>query len=757
VVVGLCAAIIGPNPDILLGDRGSDCATAANNGSRAAVQVCRLEYQRTQDPMTGVLLAEALRMDGDLAAAKQTATQLLATPARSDALQILGQIARKERRNDDALTALEQARALHRIEQRPKQLARDDAALAMVQTSRSEFAEALQLVDECITEAQLDGDKSLQCTCHLAAAKALIRVGYWSAAEQELEIARPLATSDRQRSDLEYQRGSCAQDRGHHASAIAQFESALRLRKGSPDILWTINTDLNLAYSLAEQGKFADAQRYFEDATLLDSNHKKQPARTWVAARIAYREHELPRATSLIEKYFQLLGGEDPDDRDDKIDVATLGAQVELDKGDLKRAEFWARRGVEQAELVRGAQSTLELRPWVLAKRRAPYELLFTALARSHRVEDAAMAFDQWQGRTVQDALARPRPPASLDYRSMADQVTRLDRWLHVASQAAFARAPDRDSVLSTMRGSDLLALIVANDEVWRLTANHGPPRLERLGALADVKELADEFSGHATNVELASRLGALLLPDDAFQATREVLHVLVDGRLAGLPVAALRRGATPLIAMRPIVRVLRLPETLCVHVNRSGHTTVLADPDGKSPSMRTEAEEVAGLLHTTSETGAAATKDALSAAANDAVLHVAAHGTIGMDGAAIVLADGEMSALEISYRQLAPSLAVLSACAAASSDDFDFELAGSLAAGFLGAGSQHVVATLRSITDNGAPEITTRFYLAGGVADPARALAAVQSALAKTDNVDWPYFAVFGPDVCPEGAPDRQ
>jgi CHAT domain-containing protein len=199
-------------------------------------------------------------------------------------------------------------------------------------------------------------------------------------------------------------------------------------------------------------------------------------------------------------------------------------------------------------------------------------------------------------------------------------------------------------------------------------------------------------------------------------------------------------------------VRVLRLPETRCVHVARSGHATVLGAPDAKIPKARTEAEQVAELLHTTSKTGAAATKDALFAARNDAVLHVAAHGVVGMDGAAIVLADGEVSALEISARQVAPLLTVLTACDAATSEDS--ELAGSLAAGFLGAGSQHVVATLRPISDAGAPEISMKFYSAEGVADPARALAAVQAELAKTSNTDWPNIAVFGPDVCPEDAP---
>src|SRR6185295_1203508 len=102
---------------------------------------------------------------------------------------------------------------------------------------------------------------------------------------------------------------------------------------------------------------------------------------------------------------------------------------IALERNDLEDAERWARRGVALAERIRGMQSVLELRPWVLAKRRAPYELLFVALARRQQIEAAVLVFDTWQARTMQDALATPRPPASLDYRGTADQVTRLGRW----------------------------------------------------------------------------------------------------------------------------------------------------------------------------------------------------------------------------------------------------------------------------------------------------------------------------------------
>lgn len=754
MVVCLCAAIIGRRSDVSLIDREDDCAAAVHHGRTDAAQVCQLEYRRTQDPTTGVHLAEALNKEGDRANAKRFASQLLTTPARSDALQLLGWIALVETRLDDAVTALETARQLHRAQDRSRELAIDDAMLASVRTQRSLFVEALRLLDECITFAD---DASTKFYCHTIAARTLIKLGYLLAAEKEIESATSLATNDEARINLEYQRGNLEQESGHHALAITRFKKVLLQSERSPNVTRILNTELNLAYSLAEQGKvdkaqIAEAKLHLKNATLLDSDHEKEKERTWVAAQIAYRQGDLPTAASLTEQYFELLDPDDSVDRDDRIDVATLRARIELERGDLERAERFARRGVEQAERVRSTQSTIEVRPWVLEKRRTPYELLFTALARSGQVEAAAMAFDEWQGRTVQDALARPRPPALLDYRGMADQITRLGEWLRVASRAAFARSPDREAVLHTMQGIDLLALIVADGDVWSLTASHGPLHLSKIGSLTEIQDLVDQFRGHPTCVELGSRLGALLLPDDAFRETREVLHVLVDGKLKGLPVAALRRGASPLIAMRPIVRVLRLPETRCVHVTRSGHATVLGAPDAKIPNARTEAEQVAELLHTTSQTGAAATKDALFAAKNDAVLHVAAHGMVGMDGAAIVLADGEVSALEISARQLAPSLAVLTACDAATSEDS--ELAGSLASGFLGAGSQHVVATLRPISDTGALEISTRFYRAGGVADPARALATVQAELAKTSNTDWPNIAVFGPDVCSEDAP---
>jgi CHAT domain-containing protein len=63
--------------------------------------------------------------------------------------------------------------------------------------------------------------------------------------------------------------------------------------------------------------------------------------------------------------------------------------------------------------------------------------------------------------------------------------------------------------------------------------------------------------------------------------------------------------------------------------------------------------------------------------------------------------------------------------------------------------GSERVVATLRLVSDAGALELTRRFYDAQGARDPVRALARIQTELARSDDKEWPNFAVFGKHVC--------
>lgn len=760
-VVGLCglsAAIFGRRFETGVVDREPRCADISRTEvADTVVRVCRQEFQSTKNPKTGALLAHALsKQDDSVEEARRIATSLLTTAARADSLRVLGTIAHKEEKLDDAVVLLEEARFLHRFLQEPLGLSIADAVLSYVRSDRSEYAESLRLLDECLEQAKLISDRLQEWLCRTVAARTLVALGYFAAADAEAKKAEPLAITLENKIDLDYQFGNLAQESGHHDEASARFEKVLQNSEHSSNVSRTIIAEENLAYSLAEIGEVAEAQKHLDNATRLDRDHKNKPDLTWTGAQIAFKQGDLAAAASLTESYFELLEVGDDVNRDDHIDVESLRARIELARKDLSRAELWARRGVLDAERVRRKQSALELRPWVLTKRRAPYELQFVALARQGQVDEAALAFDRWQGRTVQDALARPRPPASIHLSDIADQITRLGPWIAAVSNAPFARDADTQSVLRTMPEIDLFALIVANDEVWRLTANHGPPRLSVVGPWTEIDERVRDLSSHPNNVAQAAALGALLLPDDTFRATSESLHVVLDGRLAELPVAALRQGTTPLIAFRPIIRHLRLPETRCARVTRSGNATVLGDPRGDLPGARIEAEQIAGLLHTTSKTGAAATKTALFAAENDAVLHVATHLAPGVDGPALELADSDVSALEILARRRAPSLVVLSSCDAVAKKPGDNELASSLIASFLASGSQHVVATLLSVEDQYALDVMKGFYRADGVRSPARALQAAQLELLGTDNKAWPQFTVFGPDVCLEDAPDH-
>ena len=65
----------------------------------------------------------------------------------------------------------------------------------------------------------------------------------------------------------------------------------------------------------------------------------------------------------------------------------------------------------------------------------------------------------------------------------------------------------------------------------------------------------------------------------------------------------------------------------------------------------------------------------------------------------------------------------------------------GSLAAAFLAAGSETVIATERPVDDAITNQFVRRFYEAGGAQDPIGALARAQLELSKDGLTDWTAF----------------
>jgi tetratricopeptide (TPR) repeat protein len=737
-----------------------DCAHAVREGNDGlAVIVCEREYRSTQDPATGAKLANALRRTGRREAASALANTLLATSARSDALQVLGRIESREGLLDAGRRKLESARELHVAENRPEALAVDDHEIASTFRLQKRFAEALRALDACITESRQANDRVMEGYCHLTSGLVLGEVGYFEGAREELAHAEPLFVMPRDLAPLAIERGALDQNYGlegplsrtYNAQAVVEFERASQYASVAALTKVKRQAELNLVYSLAEIGRTDEAAQHLETARLLDPDNSDATDRTLLEARIAYRRGDFALATSINTRIYK-----DLTDLDDRLRVCVMQAKIGLATGDLEGTMTWATRGVEVVDDMHRTLSAIELRPWMLSMRRQPHELLFTALARAHRFDDALVAFDQWQGRTLLDEMAHEKSTQPTNLRDAAMHTEELHRLFPVLSNVPFMKTLGRDALMAALRNVDLVAVLVANSEVWRITAHHGRLDMVDVGKLEALQPSLDKFEATPTTptgVELAGTLGAQLLGDDAFRDTDETLFVLLDGPITGVPIAALRARGRPLAAMRPIVRAPRLSEVGCMPaLSGNRRTVVIADAHGDLPVARREANEIAAMFGVRPAIGAAATRDALFSAAKDDVLHVATHASVVHGEGSLDLYPEPVSALEISARRGGPALVVLSACASAAANDG--ELATALVTAFLASGSPQVIGTLHSVSDGGAGEVTSGFYRNGGITDPARALAKTQAALAQTPNVDWPNFVLFGRDTCRKELP---
>jgi hypothetical protein len=478
------------------------------------------------------------------------------------------------------------------------------------------------------------------------------------------------------------------------------------------------------------------------------------PRRRTVEARIAFRRGDRATAARLAE---EALGALEQDEHDERYEVEALRAEIALRAGELADAEAWARKAVADVEQLRARQPALQVRTWVMAHRWEPYELLFASLARRGDAAGALIAFERWQGRAVLDQLAASsggaleaglpdaglgadEPPALRELHGLESLVTSLQ------DSPLAAPAPDAQ-ILGAARAASLLVLVIADGELWRISADGGRLEVASAGAFAAIERRLDRFRTRPGDAALAEELGALLVPPAlvARGANDRVLHVILDERedsLAQLPVAALRVSSRSLVAARPIVRSVRPSDVGCEPPpGPPRRAVVIADAAGNLPGARREAEEIAPRLGATAAVGAQASRSALLRAAAGDLLHVAIHAKVGELGGVLELADGPVSALEIAGQRRAPGRVVLAACASGAAEPATY----SMAMAFLAAGARQVIATLRDVDDAAAARLTRELY-SGEVTDLARALARLQ---ASTGNEEWLKFAAFGRATC--------
>ncbi len=705
-----------------------DVAARANDAT--TILVCQDEYVRTNDPQVGSELANALRRTGKRREAETVARELLATPAQADALYTLGKIAIDEDRRDDAERALRRASELHRKLARWADSATDLQALAGVS---NDFVDQLVGFDQAVSDARRGGDARIEAYCHLSAADILSTIGARSGALGELERAGPLLSDAADLLQLELARGNVYQNLGNHALAAAAFERARVRAEAVTSARFARSARLNLAYSLVESGRLADAAVELQAASALDPDDQQLTIRLALEAQIARRGGDLVRAAELIDR---AIAAADKDDTEDLLDGDVDRAEIALERGELATAEQSARRAIGRIEALRSTRPPIELRSWMLTERRIPYELLFVTLARRGDAAGALVVFDRYRGLGVLAGLVHgdgdgaPAPgPSGLA--GLAFPVAELARGFSSLQASTLATPAPEAATLDAVRAASLLVLVVAHGELWRITAEAGRLQIAPLGQLEALRPRLDQLRATPGDRTIAAALGDLLVPAELARPSERVLHVVLDDPLAWLPVAALRVGGRRLIAARPIVRAARPSDLGCA-----------ARPQG--PARVVMIGEAGDLAARGAAVSPGATRASLFGAAPGDLLHVTARIERDALGDALVLHDGRVRALEIAGHSASAARVVLAEGDTGSTGTTPLAMA------FLAGGADQVIAAVRPVSRAMTERLTEQLVRADAP-DLVRALARLQAAEDRSGEADdqWLGFAAFGRATC--------
>lgn len=729
------ALVVGISPTVWERVHSLDCGTAVHDARLSeAVQICRRDYTRTSAPGIGVKYASLLVETNALEDAEMLANRLVSTSAESDAYQVLGKIYFRQRRWSEAHSHLGKARELHVKERRFGEVAADDFALSAIFRKEERFPDALRALDGCVDGARQSRDRTLEGECYLASATMLRELGLFTAGQLALDRAKPLLTEILSLARVALVQGQLASThRSHYKQAVVSFERAIFYATASSATEIRREAELDLGDALAELGDNEQATKHLELARQLDLAGEDRGRRTRIAARIAFRKHDLIRATSLNLTAYELLS-----DDLQRLQVCITQAEIGLESHNFIETIKWAKQAIALSDSTLAKSGLLESHSSMPALRQRAHELLFLALVRTNQFDSAVSTLDRWQSETLLEALARAEPGPSSLLRDAAVRTESLHRLLPELAQNPTLSPIESSALAANLRSVDLIALVIADMRIWRVEIRHGLILISDVGELSTLQPLLDELAVNPTKAALGEALGQRLLGDGAFQPTTETLFVLLAGDLGRLPIVALRDHDQTLVSMRQIVRVTRLAAVGCVPARHEvKRAVVLGDARDDLPEARREAIDVAATLGVTSLLGRAATRAALLASMQGDLLHVAIHTGVNLGGGTFDLADDSVSAVDIlAERRGAPSLVVTSADA-------------SFAPAFLASGASQVIVALRPVTDVGAHQFASEFYRRGGVEDPVRALAATQRALALTNNSDWPNFAVFGHDTC--------
>jgi len=683
--------------------RSCDAWTAERDWQQAAT-VCRDAFRRTGDVASGIAAARSLLWNGRAEEAEEVARSLRTSTRAADALLVLGEAAARRDDSAAAMAAYDEAlRAYQRDDDAPG-ASRAALGVAGAWLARGELARAMEASQLAIERADRAGDPRMQLYTRLGHADLLRRQGQLVAAEQALARADDLASAPADRAWLALKRGILYVDLHLDALARAQLVRVLALVPlgvVASDVV--VAARLNLAWIERRAGDLGLAQQHVDAAAAIrpDDSHVRVNRALILADRgeldAAARElAAAERASPSVESSSW---------------IAYNAGIVAGRRGDLDGETAAFQRSIDGVRALTSRAGPCAAD--VAASHRRPYLRLIGARARRGDWKSALALVMELDARAL---LATERAPAARPVHPSAPR----------AAQASAPALPPVDVVVSAWRGRRLVIAVSDEETLWRLEVSDGRVTGVAVGPAIELEARARALETDPTDAAAASALGAAIAPPGV-AGTRpgDVLDVLVIGAIARAPLAALTRDGRAISDRTPLARVLGILPRAAPRA-RTGRSVVLGDPRDDLPSARAEAASVAAKLAVPAQLGPAATTGALASARGAKLLHVAAHAQVDAGGARLLLADRALGRDDIAAGDGAPAVVVLASCGGAiARDDAGW---GSLAAAFIAAGSDAVIASSWSVDDAATRRFVDALYAQPVREHPAHALAAAQA-----------------------------
>lgn len=619
--------------------------------------------------------------------------------------------------------------------------------LVRIYTNQSRFKDALRWGDLAYAEAVASGEDSLIGAALLAALRTLQFVDDSAASDEMIEAAeRFIAPTDlRARSELLIYRGLRLGAEGYVAEAVQMQREASSLARRAGDLHLQGTASVNLASLALERHRLSDAAGHLREARELAARQEVPPTEG-----ILINEAILARENGQLEASRQLFDQVAADASDDAASILDCErGRTEEAAGRLDQAEELYRAAMANVEAMRSASAPVTSMAEFFEKRWEPFERLFSLQLNRGDVRGALDTLTRAQGRMFLDALARASAPSASAALGRARDVMDQVGELQALQASPLAEVGSLEFVLAAQRDRHVIVYF-GGERLRSIVIENGEPRIASTDVPKDqLDRMVSDLRSEPDDPWLAARLGEALLPPDALPAPGERIYVVPTGPLLRVPFSALMVSGQRVVDRFEVAYAPSLTALAAVQGQPTGpvgRAVVMADRRLSVKASDPEVQAVVDAAGAEAYLDRNATTDRLRGAARADLLHVITHSAANArEGFLSLDDDGEVTASDIVAWQVRPRLAVLPTCASAATPRT--EMWGSLAAGFLAAGSEHVVATLVAVRDEDAARFALAFYRHGGARDPVGGLARAQRELATTDPVArWSPYIVIGP-----------